>query len=49
MPRHFKKARIQNNMKAEEAAEKLGVATPTLSAWESEKKAPPTRYDYCYG
>jgi len=41
MPRHFKEARTQNNMKAVEAADKLGVATPTLSAWESEKKSPP--------
>ena len=41
MPRRFKEARVMNNMKAVEAAEKLGVATPTLSAWESEKKSPP--------
>ena len=41
MPRRFKEARIMNKMKALEAAEKLGVATPTLSAWESEKKSPP--------
>ena len=41
MPRRFKEARIMNNLKAVEAAEKLGVATPTLSAWESEKKSPP--------
>ena len=41
MPRHFKEARTMNNIKAVEAAEKLGVATPTLSAWESEKKSPP--------
>ena len=41
MPRRFKEARTMNNLKAVEAAEKLGVATPTLSAWESEKKSPP--------
>lgn len=41
MPRRFKEARMMNNLKAVEAAEKLGVATPTLSAWESEKKSPP--------
>ena len=41
MPRRFKEARVMNKMKALEAAEKLGVATPTLSAWESEKKSPP--------
>ena len=41
MPRRFKEARTMNNIKAVEAAEKLGVATPTLSAWESEKKSPP--------
>lgn len=41
MPRRFKEARVMNNLKAIEAAEKLGVATPTLSAWESEKKSPP--------
>lgn len=41
MPRRFKEARIMNNLTAVEAAEKLGVATPTLSAWESEKKSPP--------
>lgn len=41
MPRRFKEARLMNNLKAIEAAEKLGVAYPTLSAWESEKKSPP--------
>ena len=41
MPRRFKEARTMNSIKAVEAAEKLGVATPTLSAWESEKKSPP--------
>ena len=41
MPRRFKEARLMNNLKAVEAAEKLGVAYPTLSAWESEKKSPP--------
>ena len=41
MPRRFKEARMMNDLKAVEAAEKLGVATPTLSAWESEKKSPP--------
>lgn len=41
MLRRFKEARVMNNLKAVEAAEKLGIATPTLSAWESEKKSPP--------
>lgn len=40
MPRRFKEARLMNDLKAVEAAEKLGVAYPTLSAWESEKKSP---------
>ena len=41
MPRRFKEARKMNNMKAVEVAEKLGVATPTFSSWESGKKSPP--------
>ena len=41
MPIRFKDASVMNNMKALTAAEKFGVATPTLSAWESEKKSPP--------
>lgn len=30
-----------NNMKTVKVAEKLGVATPTFSFWESGKKSPP--------
>ena len=41
MPRRFKEARKMNNMKAVDVAEKLGVATPTFSSWESGKKSPP--------
>ena len=40
MPRHFKQARLINNLKMTEAAEKLGVSQPTLSAWEGERKSP---------
>lgn len=40
MPRQFKTARLINNLKATEAAEKLGVSQPTLSAWEGERKSP---------
>lgn len=32
MPRYFKKARQINNLKVIEAAEKLGISQPTLSA-----------------
>ena len=37
MPRRFKEARLMNNLKAVEAADKLGVATPTLSAHNRKK------------
>ena len=40
MPKQFKTARQINKLKAHEAAEKLGVSQPTLSAWEGERKAP---------
>lgn len=40
MPRQFKQARKINKLKAIEAAAKLGVSQPTLSAWEGERKSP---------
>lgn len=40
MPKQFKKARQINNLKVIEAAEKLGISQPTLSAWEGERKSP---------
>lgn len=40
MPRQFKAARQMNHLKATEAAKKLQVAQPTLSAWEGERKSP---------
>lgn len=40
MPRQFKTARQFNKLKVLEAAEKLGVSQPTLSAWEGERKSP---------
>lgn len=40
MPRQFKNARLINKLKATEAAKKLGVSQPTLSAWEGERKSP---------
>lgn len=40
MPKQFKTARLLNKLKALEAAEKLGVSQPTLSAWEGERKSP---------
>lgn len=40
MPRQFKLARQMNKLKATEAAERLGVSQPTLSAWEGERKSP---------
>lgn len=42
MPKQFKTARQINKLKVIEAAEKLGVSQPTLSAWEGERKA----YDF---
>ncbi len=40
MPRQFKAARQMNHLKATEAAQRLQVAQPTLSAWEGERKSP---------
>lgn len=40
MPRQFKQARLINNLKMTEAAEKIGISQPTLSAWEGERKSP---------
>lgn len=40
MPRQFKTARQINKLKVIEAAKKLGVSQPTLSAWEGERKSP---------
>ena len=40
MSKQFKTARLINKYKATEAAEKLGVSQPTLSAWEGERKSP---------
>lgn len=40
MPKQFKTARQINKLKVIEAAEKLGVSQPTLSAWEGERKSP---------
>lgn len=40
MPRQFKLARQFNKLKATEAAERLGISQPTLSAWERECKSP---------
>ncbi|PWL99698.1 MAG: hypothetical protein DBY04_01200 [Clostridiales bacterium] len=40
MPWRFKEARIQNKIKLIDAAKRLGVAQPTLSAWEGERKEP---------
>lgn len=40
MPRNYKTARLARKWKMTETAVKLGVSQPTLSAWESEKKAP---------
>lgn len=40
MSKQFKTARLINNLKMTDAAEKLGVSQPTLSAWEGERKSP---------
>lgn len=40
MPRQFKQARQINKLKMTEAAGKLGISQPTLSAWEGEHKSP---------
>ncbi len=40
MPRKYKEARQINKLKVIEAAAKLGISQPTLSAWEGERKSP---------
>ena len=40
MPKQFKTARQINKLKITEAAEKLNISQPTLSAWEGERKSP---------
>lgn len=40
MSKQFKTARQFNKLKVVEAAKKLGVSQPTLSAWEGERKSP---------
>lgn len=40
IPRKFKEARQINKLKVIEAAAKLGISQPTLSAWEGERKSP---------
>lgn len=40
MPRKYKEARQINKLKVIEAAPRLGVSQPTLSAWEGERKSP---------
>ena len=40
MPRKFKEARQINKLKVIEAADKLGISQPTLSAREGERKSP---------
>lgn len=40
MAKKLKAARLFNNMTMVEAGEKLGIAQPTLSAWEAERKTP---------
>lgn len=40
MPRQFKHARKINKLKVIEAAAKLGVSQPALSAWKGERKSP---------
>lgn len=39
MAKRYKAARLMNNLKLTDVAEKLGVSQPTLSAWESERKS----------
>ena len=41
MPKRYKEARLMHKAKLTEMAAKLGVSQPTLSAWESERKAAP--------
>ena len=40
MSRQFRAARLNMKMTAAKACEKLGIAQPTLSAWENGKKTP---------
>lgn len=40
MSRQFKAARLNIKMTTAEACEKIGIAQPTLSAWENGKKTP---------
>ena len=40
MARRYKEARLLNHLKVAEAIEKLEISQPTLSAWESGRKAP---------
>ena len=40
MPRQFKQARNINKLKMTDAASKLGISQPTLSAWEGERRSP---------
>lgn len=40
MPRKFKEARQINKLKVIDAAPRLGISQPTLSAWEGERKSP---------
>lgn len=40
MARRFKQARKLHQLKMTEAAQKLGISQPTLSAWETERKSP---------
>ena len=40
MAKRFREARKMNGLKLTEAAQKLGVSQPTLSAWEGERKSP---------
>lgn len=40
LPWRFKEARMQNKIKLIDAAKRLGVAQPTLSAWEGGRKEP---------
>lgn len=41
MPKRYKEARLMHKAKLTEMAVRLGVSQPTLSAWESERKAAP--------
>lgn len=41
MPRRYKEARLMNKIKLTDMAERLGVSQPTLSSWESGRKAAP--------